>query len=964
MHGGQRRPPGVPPRYRAAEAALQPGRSSSAPSAEPSFADPADGSWLGPDWAPLSAPPEAPPFNFHSDRRESGSDRSALRRNATPLETPRVPALSVPAATLDGMDSRPMRPESMPTRHSSAPPGALQDAQPGKQSDRSPSVPPRIVETPPTAISVPLQLDTSPPLVVDPPAARHVQGSIDIEPRLATSVLDCVESDVSGSPPADGNNLLLPPRTSPPADGGGRRGRRRSLTVSRPKAPSDADTPSNPPVEPVPDLQNPRSAASGDAMDIASAAEQELLGHSSLSARSKRALGRPPPLPLLGGEDERPKEPAAITSLRRVACSASNPPLPLWLQKDADKEPLGKTARFSEDTVKDNPRQTSDGVPPPSPAAQTTTELVSSFGRRGAANAVVDSVGVSTRRRRERGLSTLSNIGVSKTSVLRQSGIDMVLLKRAVTALSKSDGSLDLTQFRSLWKNVFPGRPMDADSWRNIERMFKEIDEDGSQAITFDELILYLERRRREELNLMKRPECFREWVWQFCTTNVATDWKVDSKNNDSCVVTCIYVWKAASQVMVLTSIVVLMIESMPDMQVEGSGLPGNKLTHTIEQVCAAFFTLEFVGWVYSYTPRDDEEEDEQEEEEDDDDGEGSGTKHPPKCNRMRALLSEPTTWIDFLSILPFYLNLLPSGDTESAAPLAAVRLARLLRLLRIFRVLKIGKGKFGRAPELGAALKKSLISLNFLLTLVVIAMALSASFVFYAETDEATFNMTLQLWIRDADSKYDDAGRPTMFQSIPHSLWWGIVTLTTVGYGDLFPVTAGGKVIASLTMLAGLIVVGFPITILTSTFQAMEEQREAKESRMQLCREFYKGMRLWVHRLSQDPSVPGQNSSPTRATHSPSSADGDGGNQALYALQSTLNRLALDLPGVVRSAEQAVCRRMDKLEARVDGIEKRMHEYIRSEGSTTLPMHIRAVHHLGSAEPNGPASPPPPVQS
>ena len=60
-----------------------------------------------------------------------------------------------------------------------------------------------------------------------------------------------------------------------------------------------------------------------------------------------------------------------------------------------------------------------------------------------------------------------------------------------------------------------------------------------------------------------------------------------------------------------------------------------------------------------------------------------------------------------------------------------------------------------------------------------------------------------------------------TRFQSIPRSMWWCLVTLTTVGYGDMFPVTPGGKIVASGTMICSLIAIAFPVTLLASAFSS-----------------------------------------------------------------------------------------------------------------------------------------------
>jgi len=106
------------------------------------------------------------------------------------------------------------------------------------------------------------------------------------------------------------------------------------------------------------------------------------------------------------------------------------------------------------------------------------------------------------------------------------------------------------------------------------------------------------------------------------------------------------------------------------------------------------------------------------------------------------------------------------------------------------------------------------------------------ASGMYYAETSSCTFNNNTQTWL------YDD-GTVTPYQSIPHSLWWAFVTMTTVGYGDNVPVTAAGKIVATGAMLCGILVLAFPLTILAGNFAAeysthlvAEEIKELKKLR------------------------------------------------------------------------------------------------------------------------------------
>jgi voltage-gated potassium channel len=139
---------------------------------------------------------------------------------------------------------------------------------------------------------------------------------------------------------------------------------------------------------------------------------------------------------------------------------------------------------------------------------------------------------------------------------------------------------------------------------------------------------------------------------------------------------------------------------------------------------------------------------------------------------------------IDLLSIVPTYLSLFFAG-TQS------LLVIRALRLLRVFRVLKLVRF-VGEARMLGEAMRASarkiFVFLFFVLTLVVII----GSVMYLVE------------------------GRESGFTSIPVSIYWTIVTMTTVGYGDLAPQTVLGRVIASVVMILGYGIIAVPTGIVT----------------------------------------------------------------------------------------------------------------------------------------------------
>jgi len=145
---------------------------------------------------------------------------------------------------------------------------------------------------------------------------------------------------------------------------------------------------------------------------------------------------------------------------------------------------------------------------------------------------------------------------------------------------------------------------------------------------------------------------------------------------------------------------------------------------------------------------------------------------------------------VDLFSILPSYLSLLVDG-TES------LMLLRSIRFLRIFRILRLSRYMLG-ADILGEALKNSrhkiIVFLISMLTIVIIL----GGMIYVIEPAEAGFT------------------------SIPRSVYWAIITITTVGYGDIAPVTPLGQALASFIMLFGYAIIAVPTGIVSSEFTAL----------------------------------------------------------------------------------------------------------------------------------------------
>jgi len=174
---------------------------------------------------------------------------------------------------------------------------------------------------------------------------------------------------------------------------------------------------------------------------------------------------------------------------------------------------------------------------------------------------------------------------------------------------------------------------------------------------------------------------------------------------------------------------------------------------------------------------------------------------------RLQFILN-PFNMIDLMAVLPWYLELL---DAEHLSAL------RILRILRLLRLLKHSEG----LQMFLSCMARSLDGLYLLSILLCLAILIFSSLLWYAE--KGRWSEELQAFIRSD-------GAPSPFDSIPHCFWWSIVTLTTVGYGDTYPVEPMGKLVAACAMLSGILVLALPLSIIGTTFTEVYEERAARK--------------------------------------------------------------------------------------------------------------------------------------
>lgn len=165
---------------------------------------------------------------------------------------------------------------------------------------------------------------------------------------------------------------------------------------------------------------------------------------------------------------------------------------------------------------------------------------------------------------------------------------------------------------------------------------------------------------------------------------------------------------------------------------------------------------------------------------------------------------------IDIMAIVPYFITLgtviaddqrplvrAEVDDSDEGGNQAmSLAILRVIRLVRVFRIFKLSRHSKG-LQILGQTLKASLRELALLIFFLIIGVVLFSSAVYFAEADSDQ----------------------TFFKSIPDAFWWAVVTMTTVGYGDMRPTTPWGKLVGSLCAITGVLMIALPVPVIVSNF-------------------------------------------------------------------------------------------------------------------------------------------------
>mmetsp|Transcript_35674 Transcript_35674/g.113373 ORF Transcript_35674/g.113373 Transcript_35674/m.113373 type:complete len:470 (+) Transcript_35674:65-1474(+) len=281
----------------------------------------------------------------------------------------------------------------------------------------------------------------------------------------------------------------------------------------------------------------------------------------------------------------------------------------------------------------------------------------------------------------------------------------------------------------------------------------------------------------------------------------------------------------------IILSIGCFMLETMPEVY---HSVSRRLALQVLEVLCTLLFTAEYCCRLAVCT--------------------SGGTSH------FRFVIS-PMNAVDLVALMPFYLEvLMRSGGFVDTL---ALRLARLVRLVRLARILKLSRYASGMRL-VGAALKHSTQAVSVLVFLLSMGVVLFSSALFHLE------RLSCPQW-EDLDGREraeysaecaDDYNRgvsptyglcctegsaPNDFPSIIAASWWSMTTMTSVGYGEVYPRTTQGKCVGFVAMLVGMVLIALPVAIVGQKFQDVFESHDLDEAKFRAVARMRSDGKVWA---------------------------------------------------------------------------------------------------------------------